>query len=63
MSVKLPPTNECNKLSHLKGVLHREGGGMGRHQYIAQVNIWRDSLCVLIRKCMNELLYDVNEVS
>ena len=63
MSVKDSPTNECNEQCLLKGVLLRVSGGMGSHLSIAQEDIWRDSWCVLIWKCMNGLLYDGNEVS
>ena len=51
--LKLSPTNECNELGLLNGVLLRVGGEMGHHLYIAQVDILRESWCVVVMK-MNE---------
>lgn len=37
--LKIPPTNECNEHSLLKGVLLSIGGGMGHYLPIAHVGI------------------------
>ena len=46
--LKLAPTNECNDLGHPKGVQLRVGGGMECLLCVAQVDIWRESWCVLV---------------
>ena len=38
----------ANELSILKGALLIVGGAIGRYLPIAQVDIWRESWCVLI---------------
>ena len=48
MSVKATPKIYVKKLILLKGELLRVGGGMGYYLYIDEVDIWRESLCVLI---------------
>ena len=44
------------------GVLLRVGGGMESYLSIAQVGIWRVSLCVLNSRWMNGSLCDLNDV-